>query len=87
MNKNWLMNSCRAPSLEVVLCDTSTEHHDGWEAVSILIDPGASDSVALKAIFPDIQICTTNASRADLVYTAAWEIRTRMKVCIDQSYI
>ena len=43
----------------------------GWRPISILIDSGASDSVAPKKLFPNIPILETNASRAGVEYTAA----------------
>ena len=43
----------------------------GYKAISILIDSGASDSVAPPGLFSDIQVFETNASRGGLEYTAA----------------
>ena len=53
------------------LCDVSIEHKEGWKAISILIDSGASDSVAPPGMFPDIKVLETNASKAGMQYTAA----------------
>ena len=53
------------------MCQFSTEYKDGWKAISILIDSGASDSVAPPGMFPDIPIMDTIASRNGLEYTAA----------------
>ena len=53
------------------MCEVSVEHKDGWKAISILIDSGASDSVAPPGMFPEIKILQTNASRAGVQYTAA----------------
>ena len=53
------------------MCEVSIEHKDGWKAISILIDSGASDSVAPPGMFPQIKILETNASRAGMEYTAA----------------
>ena len=56
---------------ELDVCNVSTEYKEGWRAISILIDSGASDSVAPKSFFPDIPRMETNASRSGLTYTAA----------------
>ena len=53
------------------ICEVSVEHKPGWKAVSILIDSGASDSVAPPGLFPKIKILETDASRAGVQYTAA----------------
>ena len=53
------------------MCEVSVEHKEGWKAISILIDSGASDSVAPPGMFPKIKILETNASRAGVEYTAA----------------
>ena len=53
------------------VCEVSIEHKEGWKAISILIDSGASDSVAPPGTFPQVKILETNASRAGLEYTAA----------------
>ena len=53
------------------LCLISVEHKDGWKAISILIDSGASDSVAPPGTFPDVKTLETNASKAGVQYTAA----------------
>ena len=39
--------------------------------ISILIDSGASDSVAPPGMFPQVKILETDASRAGMEYTAA----------------
>ena len=52
------------------VCNISTEYKEGWKAVSILIDSGASDSVAPKSFFPNIPVMETNASKSGLTYTA-----------------
>ena len=49
----------------------SFESKNGWKAISILIDSGASDSVAPPGTFPGVNAFETNASRAGLEYTAA----------------
>ena len=51
--------------------EVSIEHKERRKAKSILIDSGASDSVAPPGMFPQIQILETNASRAGMEYTAA----------------
>ena len=56
---------------EFDVCNVSTEYRDGWQAVSILIDSGASDSVAPKSFFPNVPVMETNASKMGLEYTAA----------------
>ena len=53
------------------LCAFTEEYQDGFKAISILIDSGASDSVAPPETFPEINIFETTASRAGLQYTAA----------------
>ena len=53
------------------VCEVSVEHKDGWKAISILIDSGASDSVAPPGLFPNVKVLETNASRAGVQYTAA----------------
>ena len=47
------------------------EQKDGWKAISILIDSGASDSVAPAGTFPGVPIYETTASKGNLFYTAA----------------
>ena len=49
--------------IEINMANLSTEYKDGWKAISILIDSGASDSVAPKGYFPDVPVCETNASK------------------------
>ena len=56
---------------ELELCPISVEHKEGWKAISILIDSGASDSVAPPGTFPDVKTLETNASKAGVQYTAA----------------
>ena len=56
---------------EYDMCEVSVEHKDGWKAISILIDSGASDSVAPPGMFPKVKVLETNASRAGVQYTAA----------------
>ena len=56
---------------EYEMCEVSVEHKEGWKAISILIDSGASDSVAPPGLFPDIKVLETNASKAGMHYTAA----------------
>ena len=56
---------------EYDMCEVSVEHKDGWKAISILIDAGASDSVAPPGMFPEVKVLETNASRAGVQYTAA----------------
>lgn len=56
---------------EVKLCNISLTQQQGYKAISILIDSGASDSVAPPGLFSDIQVFETNASRGGLEYTAA----------------
>ena len=53
------------------MCEVSIEHKEGWKAISILIDSGASDSVAPPGMFPKVKILETNASKAGVEYTAA----------------
>ena len=53
------------------VCEVSIEHKEGWKAISILIDSGASDAVAPPWTFPQVKILENNASRAGLEYTAA----------------
>ena len=53
------------------MCEVSVEHKEGWKAISILIDSGASDSVAPRGMFPQVKILETDASRAGMEYTAA----------------
>ena len=53
------------------MCEVSVEHKDGWKAISILIDSGASDSVAPPGMFPQVKVLETNASKAGMQYTAA----------------
>ena len=40
---------------DLELCPISVEHKDGWKAISILIDSGASDPVAPPGTFPDVK--------------------------------
>lgn len=56
---------------EVKIYEISMEYQDGYKAISILIDSGASDSVAPPGLFPEIPVYETNASRGGLEYTAA----------------
>ena len=56
---------------DLELCHVSVEQKDGWKAISILIDSGASDSVAPPGTFPDVKTLETNASKAGVQYTAA----------------
>ena len=56
---------------EIKLCNISSTQKEGYKAISILIDSGASDSVAPPGLFSDIQVFETNASRGGLEYTAA----------------
>ena len=56
---------------EYEMCDVSIEHKEGWKAISILIDSGASDSVAPPGTFPEVKVLETNASKAGVQYTAA----------------
>ena len=56
---------------ECKLYEISTNYKNGYKAISILIDSGASDSVAPNGFFPDIPVYETNASKANLMYTAA----------------
>ena len=53
------------------LCPISVDHKEGWKAISILIDSGASDSVAPPGTFPEVKVLETNASKAGVQYTAA----------------
>ena len=53
------------------LCPISVEQKDGWKTISVLIDSGASDSVAPPGTFPDVKVLETNASKAGVQYTAA----------------
>ena len=53
------------------MCEISVEQKDGWKAISILIDSGASDSVAPPGMFPKIEVFETNASKAGMQYAAA----------------
>ena len=49
----------------------SSTYQQGYKAISILIDSGASDSVAPPGLFYKINVLETDASRAGLEYTAA----------------
>ena len=49
----------------------SMEHKEGWVAISILIDSGASDSVCPPGLFPEVPVYETSASRNGVEYTAA----------------
>ena len=49
----------------------SSSYQQGYKAISILIDSGASDSVAPPGSFDKISVLETDASRAGLEYTAA----------------
>ena len=49
----------------------SMEYKEGWVAISILIDSGASDSVCPPGLFPEVPVYETGASRNGLEYTAA----------------
>ena len=49
----------------------SMEYKEGWIAISILIDSGASDSVCPPGLFPEVPVYETSASRNGLEYTAA----------------
>ena len=49
----------------------SFEQKECSTAISILIDSGASDSVAPPGAFPGVNVFETNASRSGLEYTAA----------------
>ena len=51
--------------------EISVVEKEGWIAVSILIDSGASDSVAPPGMSPKAKVLETNASRAGVQYTAA----------------
>ena len=62
-------------------------HQEGWKAISILINSGASDSVAPKGFFPEIPTYETNASRANLMYPAAGGNNIRNEgMCITKLY-
>ena len=47
----------------------SCESQTGWTAISILLDSGASDSVALPVTFLGVNVFETDASRARLEHT------------------
>ena len=69
-------DSCLGPFVfegdnEYEMCEVSVEHKEGWKAISILIDSGASDSVAPPGLFPDVKILETNVPKAGMHYTAA----------------
>ena len=49
----------------------SMEYKEGWKAISILIDSGASDNVCPPGLFPEVPVYETDASRGGLEYTAA----------------
>ena len=49
----------------------SVGYQEGWRAISILVDSGASDSVTPPGVFPGIDVFETDASKAGLEYTAA----------------
>ena len=69
------------------LNNMTTEYHEGWKPVSILIDSGASDSVAPKGFFPYIPVYETNASKANLMYTAAGGNKIRNEgMCMPKLY-
>lgn len=51
--------------------EISMEYQEGYKARTILIDSGASDSVAPPGLYPEIPIYETNASRSGLEYIAA----------------
>ena len=40
---------------EYEMYEFSVEHKDGWKAISILTDSGASDSAAPPGMFPQIR--------------------------------
>ena len=56
---------------ESQLYQFSSSYQQGYKAISILIDSGASDSVAPPGFFDKISVLETDASRAGLEYTAA----------------
>ena len=41
---------------EYEMCEVSVEHKDGWKAISILIDSGASNSIAPPGMFPEVKV-------------------------------
>ena len=49
----------------------SMEYKEGWKAISILIDSGASDNVCPPGLFPEVPVYEIDASRRGLEYTAA----------------
>ena len=63
----------------------SFESQSGWTAISILIDSGASDSVAPPGTFPGVNVFETNASRSGLEYTAAGGHKIAHFVYVNQS--
>ena len=56
---------------ESQLYEFSSTYQNGYKAISILIDSGASDSVAPPGLFDKINVLETDASRNGLEYTAA----------------
>ena len=74
-------------SIDMELNNMSTEYQEGWKPVSILVDSGASDSVAPSGFFPDIPVYETNASKANLMYTAAGGNKIRNEgMCMPKLY-
>ena len=59
------------------ICVFTNDYQNGYKAISILIDSGASDSVAPLDTFPDINVFETAASRAGVQYTAAGGAKIR----------
>ena len=56
---------------ESQLYQFSSSYQQGYKAISLLIDSGASDSVAPPGLFDKINVLETDASRNGLEYTAA----------------
>ena len=50
-NENFLSPFVFEGENEYDMCEVSVEHKEGWKAISILIDSGASDSVAPPGCF------------------------------------
>ena len=52
VNKNILSPFVIERDDEYEICEVSIEQKDGWKAIPILIDSGASDSVVPPGLFP-----------------------------------
>ena len=47
------------------MSEVPLEHNNGWKAISIRIDSGASDAVAPAGTFPGVPIYEANASKSN----------------------